>query len=111
MSLFRQKPPLDLILQFLATTSLTSLHDQRVFLRESIDLATFTSLLPLLQPYYVPSRDSYTTRELTPTIAITILRQILKEHGRRLVSTVSQRQTWYKVLPLHDESPITLNFS
>jgi hypothetical protein len=110
MSLFRQKPPIDLVLQFLATATLTSIHDHRTFSRESINLPSFSTLLPLLQPYYTPSRDSYTNRELTPSLAITILRQILKEHGRRIVSTVSQRQTWYKMISLDEDKTVVLTF-
>jgi hypothetical protein len=99
MPLFRTQPPAPLLLQFLETANLKTLDDTTWFVAHSIDLKKFEPLLLELQPYYFPSKDIYTTRPLTPALAITILRQILREHSRKLRTKEIRHQTWYSIEP------------
>jgi hypothetical protein len=98
--LFREKPPEDLVLRILSTARLHGMDDTSWFLSSSIDISALSTLLPELQPYYLPSRDKYTTRPLTPSTAITIFRQLLREHSRNLIGKERQRKTWYSITPL-----------
>lgn len=99
MPLFRTTPPHTLLLQFLETANLKSAEDTTWFVGHTIDLKRFEPLLLELQPYYFPSKDTYTNRPLTHTLAITILRQVLREHSRKLRTKEIRHQTWYSVEP------------
>lgn len=97
MSLFRKKPPIELVNDFVQTTGLTNLEDSSWFVRDAIQLSVFEELLLQLAVYYTPSKDTYTSRPLTHTLAITILRQLLREYTRKIITKTVQGGTWYAI--------------
>jgi hypothetical protein len=98
MSLFRKQPPIELLEAMVLAAGLSSLEDTAWFVPQSIQLTKFETLLVELHPYYTPSKDIYTSRPLTYSLAIVILRQVLKEHSRGLKSKVLKGVPWYSIL-------------
>ena len=87
--ILREKPPLELLDQFLNTVGLSKgSADTSCFQKSSISLPAFEELLPQLEPYYLPCLMSeyLHTTPLTPARAITILRHILQAHSIKLYS-------------------------
>ena len=98
--IFRQNPPLDIVLKVLLTFGLSSLYDASWFAKSHVRLDKLEEVLIELEPYYIPCKaKEYLYTSLTQIKAVTILRQILKvydihlqtsERGRGNVKTV-----WY----------------
>ena len=85
---FRKIPPLELVEQILKTVGLCSITDFSVFNKQQIQLEEFESLLPLLEPYYIPCKaEEYIHSPLTHHRAITIIIQLLKAHSLTLTHT------------------------
>lgn len=97
MALFRKQPPEYLLLQMIQTTGLQNLEDMSWFLRESIHMKQFEQCVIELSPYYTPSKDVYTNRPLTPSLAILLLRQVLHQHSRTLKTKALNGVTWYSI--------------
>ena len=100
INIFREKPPTEL-LEKLIQACRTS-QDNTWFQKSCILLSSVEELLPELEPYYVPCIfKDYTQSPLTQIKAITILRQVLKEHSMKLVSSEKTihgvRGVWYQV--------------
>lgn len=118
---FREQPPLELVLRCLRTAGVHSLHDTTTFLKEGIHLQELEALLPELEPYYMPCKaDDFLHAPFTPKRAITILRHVLRAHGVNLCSLEktlsSQKVLWYQLsAPSHSvqvpETGITIEFS
>lgn len=97
MPLFRETPPIPLLLQFLEAGGLKSIDDPTWFLPHSFDLSRIEPLIIELQPYYIPSKDIFTNRPLTHLLVITLLRQLLREHSRKLRIKEIKRVRWYSI--------------
>jgi hypothetical protein len=98
--IFREKPPAEL-LEKLIQACRTS-QDNTWFQKSCILLSSVEDLLPELEPYYVPCLfKDYTQTPLTQIKAVTLLRQVLKEHSMKLVSSEKTihgvRGVWYQV--------------
>ena len=120
--LFRTKPPILLVEQFLKCANLEKgIRDRTWFTKSCISLQTFEELLPELEPYYLPcASKEYIHSPLTSTRAITILRQILLVNSIELRSIEKSmngvRGFWYQVLcpeeqPFNSEEGIQIVFT
>lgn len=101
--IFREIPPITLVTALLQTIGLTGLEDATWFSKQQIQLAKFEEYLPELEAFYIPCKAvDYLHKTLTPTRAITILRQVLRTQGAYLQaterSTGGAKTTWYQVL-------------
>lgn len=99
---FREVPPKELVLQLLKTAGLQSLNDSGWFSKTQIQLQSFEELIPQLEPYYLPCKAKvYLHTSLTPSTAVTILRQLLKPYGATLNAVektrLSVKCTWYQI--------------
>ncbi len=109
--MFREVPPKDLLLQILKTAGLQSLNDSTWFAKSSLQLQMLEEILPELEPYYLPCKaKTYLHSSLTPSSALTILRQVLKPFGATLhaieKSQGGSKNTWYQI-QLDTKSSIT----
>lgn len=81
----------DLIKDILSCFHLNSLKDSSSFslkeIRDNKSLIDFTILIERLKPYYLPCKASVYLVNVTEARMITILRQILKIFGYKLVTT------------------------
>lgn len=81
----------DLIKDILSCFHLDSLKDSSSFslkeIRDNKSLIDFTILIERLKPYYLPCKASVYLVNVTEARMITILRQILKIFGYKLVTT------------------------
>jgi hypothetical protein len=111
MSLFRKQPPVDLLEKMVQSIGLNSIEDTSWFVAQSIDLSKFEDYIVELHPYYTPSKNIYTSRPLTSSLVITILRQVLKEHSRGLNSKVLKGVAWYSILQPTILSSARVDFS
>ena len=102
-AIFRANPPIDLITQILEAFGLKGLDDAGWFTKDHVRLDILESVLPELEPYYVPCKAIY-IHDLTPLRAITILRQVLKTQGVSLKTSERGRGMWY-----HIETPSTVS--
>jgi hypothetical protein len=99
---FRLTPPLEIVNLFLKACGLKSIHDKAWFSKQHILLDLFEENLPFLEPFYIPCKATeYLYKSLTHKSAITILRQILREHNVSLLSKektrTSDKQIWYQL--------------
>lgn len=112
---FRQSPPLDLILQMLSCYSLRSLYDSTWFSKITIDVSGLELLIPLLEPYYLPCKSKQYLYNINPLRSITILRQILKVYNFSLTSTEktigNKKSTLYQIKPTSTVLDISSNIS
>lgn len=101
--LFREKPPIDIILRMLTELGLTGITDSKIFSADELSLTTIDEWAPLLEPYYLPCKakryfDSVDTRRI-----ITLLRHLLPLHGFRLQIYERQhngkKRTVYQIHP------------
>ena len=101
--LFREKPPIDIILKMLTELGLTGLADSKIFSADELTLNTIEEWAPLLEPYYLPCKakryfDSVDSRRI-----ITLLRHLLPFHGFRLQIYERQhngkKRTVYQIHP------------
>lgn len=100
--IFREKPPLELVEQCLKCFGLHSLSDPSLFTKSNCELYAFESYIPLLEPYYIPCKaKEYLYKQLTPSSALTILRQLLHTHSYSLLpsekSVHGKKSIWYSV--------------
>lgn len=102
-AIFRAFPPIDLITQILEAFGLKGLDDAGWFTKEHVRLDILDTVLPELDPYYIPCKSFY-LRDLTSLRAITILRQVLKTQGVTLKTSERARAMWY-----HIEAPKTVS--
>jgi len=98
--IFRQQPPAELMERMIRTCRTSD--DNTWFQKSCILISSVEELLPELEPYYVPCIfKEHTQTPLTQNKAITILRQILKEHSLKLVSSEKTihgvRGVWYQI--------------
>jgi hypothetical protein len=117
---FRHPPPIELALKLLHTVGLQTFHDTTTFLKETIQLREFETLLPELEPFYIPCKaQDFLHSSLTPKRAITILRHVLRAHGVNLCSVEktfsNQKVLWYQLstpsTTAIPEEGITIEFS
>jgi len=102
--IFRINPPSDLVKELISAFGLKGLDDAGWFTKEHVRLDILESILPELEPYYVPCKAEHLHKELTSLSAITILRQVLKTQGVTLKSSERGRGMWY-----HIQAPTTVS--
>ena len=100
--IFRENPPIDIINEVLACSGLRGINDSTAFSRGSIHVEVMESILPELEPYYVPCKaDVYIIPPLTQARGIVIIRQLLKNAKIHLISeersTNSVKEIWYYI--------------
>ena len=99
--IFRNPPPLEIVLQVLEAFGLTKgLNDSSWFSKASIKLDALEKVLIELEPYYMPCKaELYLYSTLTHLTAITILRQVIKPYGVSLKmkerGRYSVKTLWY----------------
>jgi len=112
--IFRQVPPLELVERILESFGLRTINDKTWFAKPQINLPAFEEFLPELEPYYMPC-VSATRQPTTQSRAITILRQILREHGSSIKtvekSTGGKKQAWYCISNTATIIDATVTFS
>jgi hypothetical protein len=108
--LFRQIPPLDVVVSVLTGIGLSGITDTRLFSLEDIKLDTITTWAPLLEPYYLPCKAKRYFDPLDNRRIITILRHLLPLHGFRL-QTYERNYNGKKrtVYQIHPATPRTNN--
>ena len=99
--IFRQRPPLELVERILESFGLRSINDKSWFSKPQIRILNLEELLLELEPYYMPCMASQLKEPLTQSRAITLLRQVLKEHGSSIKivekSTGGKKELWYSI--------------
>ena len=113
--LFREKPPAELVDQFLQTVGLTGMGDATWFSKQQIKLSSFQELLPELEPYYLPCKAAeYIYGTLNQGRSITILRHLLRAHGAQLLSMEKSRggekAMWYQIQSKDTKSSMEVSF-
>ena len=88
--LFKNKPDLNLVTDIIRLYGLTDLNDTKLFTKENLkDLNTVEKLhnyLDRLRDYYLPCKSKKYLIDLDEKKSITILRQLLKQHGHNLLA-------------------------
>ena len=113
---FRSLPPLDLVERVIQTFGLTHSHDTTWFSKTSLNIQALESLLPELEPYYVPCKaKEFIHSPLTQARGLTILRHVCKAHAIPL--TASERTCagvkgmWYQLTPTSSTPELTISFT
>ena len=98
---FREKPPLTLVEEFIKCLNLQGIDDSTWFSKSCIRLSDFEALLPELEPYYTPCKGLYLHTPVTHARAITVLRQLINSSNRELISQEKTcggvKGMWYKL--------------
>jgi hypothetical protein len=101
--LFRESPPLDLVVQILIELGFTGITDTKMFSAEEVKLDTVEAWAPLLEPYYLPCKAKRYFDSIDSRRIITLLRHILPFHGFRLQAYERQhlgkKRTVYQIHP------------
>jgi hypothetical protein len=114
---FRETPPLDLLENLLLGFGLKSINDCNWFCKSQINLPHIESVLPELEPYYIPCKSKeFILCSMTHQKTITILRQVLNEHNIELKSIERSRNSvktiWYQLVRSnHLSSSVSIDFS
>jgi len=101
--LFREHPPLELVISVMLGIGFTGITDTRLFSLEDIKLDTIVTWAPLLEPYYLPCKAKRYFENLDSRRVITILRHLLPVHGFRLQTYErnynGKKRTVYQIHP------------
>ena len=101
--LFREKPPIDVIITALHELGFIGLNDTKLFCAEELRLETLEEWIPLLEPYYLPCKAKRYFDDIDSHRVITILRHILPLHGYGLNSYerlhLGKKRTVYQMNP------------
>ena len=101
--LFREKPPIDIILKMLTELGLTGLADSKIFSADELTLTTIEEWAPLLEPYYLPCKAKRYFNSLDSRRVITVMKHVLPYHGFKLQSYernyMGKKRTVYQIHP------------
>jgi hypothetical protein len=101
--LFRETPPLDVVVTMLGALGFTGITDNKMFCGEDLILDTIEAWAPILEPYYLPCKSKRYFQNLDARRIITLLRHILPPHGFRLQTYERHHQgkkrTVYQIHP------------
>ena len=88
--LFKNKPDLNLVIDIIKLYGLNDFSDTKLFTKENLqDLNTVEKLnnhIERLREYYLPCKAKKYLVNLDEKKSITILRQLLKQHGHNLLA-------------------------
>ena len=88
--LFKNKPDLNMVSDIIKLYGLSDFNDTKLFTKENLkDLKTVEKLndyLYKLNEYYLPCKAKRFVHDLDEKKSITILRQLLKQHGHNLLA-------------------------
>jgi len=82
--LFRETPPLHVVLLILEQLGFSGLSDTKLFSIDEINLNNIDEWIPILEPYYLPCKSKKYFDEVDGRRIITILRHVLPFHGCKL---------------------------
>ena len=101
--LFRESPPLDLVINILGELGFAGITDTKIFSAEEVKVDTLEAWAPLLEPYYLPCKARRYFDSIDNRRVITLLRHILPFHGFRLQTYERQhlgkKRTVYQIHP------------
>ena len=101
--LFREAPPIDILLTMLTELGFTSITDTKVFSTGEIKLESVDTWAPLLEPFYLPCKAKRYFDILDGRRVVTIQRHVLPFHGFKLQSYERQhlgrKRTVYQIHP------------
>jgi hypothetical protein len=112
--IFRETPPLELVEKVCKAFNLVDLQDSSWFSKVSLNIQDLESILPQLEPYYIPCKaKEFLHPPLTQSRGLTILRQLCKAHSISLTAAertcAGVKGTWYQITPTEPKS-ITIQF-
>ena len=88
--LFKIKPDINLLNDVIKLYGLSNYKDSKLFTKQNlIDLKTvekIKEIIPRLNEYYIPCKSKQHLSRLDEKKCITILRQLLKQHGYNILS-------------------------
>ena len=82
--LFRENPPIDILILILHQLGFAGLSDTKLFSIEEINTNTVEEWAPVLEPYYLPCKAKRYFDLLDARRIVTILRHILPLYGYKL---------------------------
>ena len=101
--LFRESPPIDIIIIMLTELGFNGITDTKVFSTDEIKSESAERWAPLLEPFYLPCKAKRYFDTLDGRRIVTILRHVLPFHGFKLQSYERQhlgrKRTVYQIHP------------
>ena len=101
--LFRETPPLDIVISTLRALGFNGITDTKIFSAEEVRLDNLEAWAPMLEPYYLPCKAKRYFTTLDSRRIITLLRHMLPAHGFKLQTYERQHQgkkrTVYQIHP------------
>ena len=101
--LFRELPPLDVLVLMLNELGFTGLTDTKLFCAEELVLNSIESWVPILEPYYLPCKAKRYFDRIDARRVITIIRHVLPFYGYRLQCYerlhLGKKRTVYQIYP------------